>query len=124
MQKACSKEKLLHGETDIGSAATSEQPLWREMCIYWREAKRKWQHEAQTELPRQVSDDLASAFREFCSVLVDIADEAGRREVVSPEHVERAEDAKLRLENARTLFELYLCRETGHSTRPLRQRPH
>ena len=68
------------------------------------------QQRAEERLSRQLSDELASAFKEFCSVLSEIATEAERGEVVSPEQVERAEEAKLRLENARTFLELCVCR--------------
>jgi len=64
----------------------------------------------ETRLSRQVTDEMASAFKEFCSALTEIADEAVRGEVVSPEKIERAEGAKLRLENARTFLELSVCR--------------
>ena len=65
---------------------------------------------AEGRLSRQVSDELASAVREFCSVLTRLAEDAERGEAVSSEQIERAEEAKLRLENARAFLELSVCR--------------
>jgi hypothetical protein len=73
-------------------------------------------------LSRQITDELASAFKEFCTALSEIADEARRGEVVSAEQVERAEEAKLRIENARTFLELCVCRREANA--PLKTRPH
>lgn len=68
-----------------------------------------------TRLSRQVTDEMASAFKEFCSVLTEIAEDTVRGEVVSPEQVERAEEAKLRVENARAFLELCVCRREPHT---------
>jgi hypothetical protein len=68
----------------------------------------------------RVSDELASAFKEFCSALTEIAERAGRGEGISPKQIERTEEAKLRLENARTFLELCVCRRevSAESRRP------
>lgn len=74
----------------------------------------------EARLSRQVSDELASAFRELCLALAEITEGAGRGEAVSQEQVERAEGAKLRLENARTFLELSVCRRDARA----RRQPH
>jgi hypothetical protein len=68
------------------------------------------QSAANTRLQSMVTDELGSAFKDYCAALTEITDEACCGRGASPQQVERAEAAKLRLENARTFFELCVCR--------------
>jgi hypothetical protein len=74
------------------------------------------------KLPDAVRDALESAVQEYCLCLREIADETGRGRAPSPEQIDRAEAAKLHLENARTLLELHVYRDA--SAVPRRQRVH
>ena len=68
-----------------------------------------------------VSDELTSAFKDYCAAVAEMADESLRGDTPSAERQERAAAAKLRLENARTLFELYVCRRPRQRPASLRQ---
>ena len=53
-----------------------------------------------------LTDELAAALRNYCSAFTELSDELACGRSVSPRQMERAVEAKLRLENARTLFAL------------------
>lgn len=73
-------------------------------------------------LPDVVTDALTSALRDYCSALTDITDSSLLGLTASPEQLERAERAKLRLENARALLELYVGRRPRDAS--LKRRVH
>jgi hypothetical protein len=58
----------------------------------------------------KVAAELASAVKDYCSVVSAMADAARRGVGPSPQDIGRAVEARLRLENARTYFELCVCR--------------
>jgi hypothetical protein len=64
------------------------------------------QQTAERRLPDVVTREHSAALKEYCALLQDIANELRQRRMPSLEQVERAQAAKLRLENARTFMEI------------------
>lgn len=54
--------------------------------------------------------EFAAAFKGYCTTLTDFTDQVGRGQHLSLDQMDQLEAAKLRLENARTLCELYVGR--------------
>jgi hypothetical protein len=60
----------------------------------------------QDKVPGTVVDILAAAVAEYCAAFAEITDEIDHGRDATPQQLERAMAATLRLENAQTLFDL------------------
>jgi hypothetical protein len=75
------------------------------------QAKRSWrvhQNDDESDLPDALRREFAAAFKDYCATLTRLSDEVACGEELSLDHRDQIEAAKLRLENAWTLCELYV----------------
>ena len=61
--------------------------------------------------PEAVTHEYAAALKDYCTTFTGLTDHVRRGEDLSLDQMDEMEAAKLRLENARTLCELYVARD-------------
>jgi hypothetical protein len=66
------------------------------------------QNDDESDLPDALRQEFAAAFRDYCAVLTSLSDEVAGGRQLSLDQIDQIEAAKLRLENAQTLCELYI----------------
>jgi hypothetical protein len=90
-------------------------PVGAKHARYFAQPEEGQMHSAAAEPPvsHKVAAELASAVKDYCSAVSAMADAARCGVGLSPQAIGRAVEARLRLENARTYFELCVCRRAA-----------